>query len=179
MLAPRKKLWRTPDEAIEVAFDRVPLTRQDTIVDIGCGDGRVLLLWAKLCVERGGEMPSLLIGIDIEPDRIEAAKAAWEKAVIETPLLGQVNCWFHCANALECPDLWVETATVLFLYLIPRGLRTLQPLLTSNEYPRKKIRKVVSFMNRVPTAELLERVTVQTTNHQDTAWPLYIQELKK
>jgi hypothetical protein len=40
MLAPRKKLWSTPIEAIEKAIELLNLTPKDVVMDIGAGDVR-------------------------------------------------------------------------------------------------------------------------------------------
>lgn len=38
MLAPRKKLWSTPDTVIAKAIAWVPLQPGDLVGDVGCGD---------------------------------------------------------------------------------------------------------------------------------------------
>lgn len=43
MLAPRRKLWSTPEPAIDIALDFANLTVDDAVYDVGCGDGRVLI----------------------------------------------------------------------------------------------------------------------------------------
>lgn len=49
MLSPRKTLWSTPDAVIDRVVEIVgPLSSADRIVDLGCGDGKVLLRWAEI-----------------------------------------------------------------------------------------------------------------------------------
>jgi hypothetical protein len=195
MLAPRQTLWTTPAEVVTAAIRAIPLrTTGDVVVDVGCGEGAVLLQWARelqivprrttttttttTTNEESNSSSSsssgitstsnvvrdvTFIGIDVEERRIEAARAAWEslraelKASLQqqqqqqqpppgrtttntattvvttttTPpspgLVPNITMTFICGNALECRPLWQPRATVLFVYLIPRGLRVLLP----------------------------------------------------
>ena len=47
MLAPRKTLWSTPPGAVDQLQKWIPLQPNDCVCDVGCGDGRILLLWAQ------------------------------------------------------------------------------------------------------------------------------------
>jgi cyclopropane fatty-acyl-phospholipid synthase-like methyltransferase len=50
MLAPRQKLWSTPEPAIDIALDYANLTVNDIVYDVGCGDGRVLIRMASMSI---------------------------------------------------------------------------------------------------------------------------------
>ena len=195
MLAPRKVLWSTPEEAVRRASELVPLSDSDTVVDVGCGDGRVLLEWAKLhyalssSAAEGNETAesassseprrlTTFVGIDTDPERIQTAERAWQKAVQAgqiDPM--KVSSQFHCANAIstEGCSLWVKTANVLYLYLTPHGLRRLRPLL--DDCPN--VRNVVSYMNPLPdvptaVAEPPRRKRITVPHQPEAAWPLYV-----
>ena len=43
MGVPRHTLWATPTVAIHAAFTGLHVTQQDTVLDIGCGDGTTLI----------------------------------------------------------------------------------------------------------------------------------------
>ena len=43
MLAPRKKLWSAPKEVVRSAIKLLELDDNDILLDIGCGDGRVMI----------------------------------------------------------------------------------------------------------------------------------------
>jgi SAM-dependent methyltransferase len=200
MLAPRKILWSTPLEAIESAHYFVPLDGRDTVVDIGCGDGRVLVHWAELfwkqrkpegcpfendadATTSDGEpcnMPTF-IGIDVDPERIEAARAAWSEAVSNHRIPSSMSARFHCTNALDNLALWTNTVTVLYVYLTPRGMRQLRPFLDRTTTDLKpstdRLRVVVSFMNALPNAHLIRRECVKVQHQPDAAWPLFFYSL--
>ncbi|GKY95308.1 hypothetical protein MPSEU_000492600 [Mayamaea pseudoterrestris] len=132
MLAPRKKLWSTPDSVIEKVIEAMPLTASDCVVDVGCGDGRVIFQWAKhVTTERQDDdvtrLPSF-IGVDIDNDRIEQAELILAKHKADGSIHKSILVSFICANALKEETLLAD-ATVVFLYLIPRGLRIMYPLL--------------------------------------------------
>jgi SAM-dependent methyltransferase len=199
MLAPRKILWSTPLEAIERVHYFVPLDGRDTVVDLGCGDGRVLVQWAELfwkhheatasprandadATTSDGEpciMPTF-IGIDVDPERIEAARAAWSEAVSSHRIPSTLSARFHCANALDSLELWTNTVTVLYVYLTPRGMRQLRPLLektATDQKPSTDRLRVVSFMNALPNAHLIRRECVKVQHQPDAAWPLFFYSL--
>jgi len=207
MLAPRKVLWSTPDAAVRRAFELVPLCEADTVVDIGCGEGRVLLEWAKLVCNDNSDITATskrsrsitFVGIDTDPERIQAANRAWQEAVKAEQIGGGAGdtsptdasgsggggikimaCYrqFHCANAITNPSLW-KSATVLYLYLTPRGMRQLRPLLDEC----LQLRYVVSYMNALPDAAALllleqNRERVRVPHQPDAAWPLYIYKFR-
>lgn len=202
MLAPRRVLWSTPSAAVQRAFEVVPLSESDVVVDIGCGDGRVLLEWAKLCCsvaqsddEERGEAPDAtttsstgtpsnrnngltFIGIDTDPERIQAAERAWEEAVLAEQIDPGISHRFHCANAVADPALW-GSATVLYAYLTPRGMRRMRPLLLpSDDEDRRRccpnLRRAVSYVNALPGADPLRRERIAVPHQPGAAWPLYV-----
>ena len=199
MLAPRKVLWSTPDAAVRRAFELVPLCEADTVVDIGCGEGRVLLEWAKLVCNNNSDATSKsrsinFVGIDTDPERIQVANRAWQEAVKAEQIGGgagdtspadtsgssgiKVMAYhqFHCANAITNLSLW-KSATVLYVYLTPRGMRQLRPLLDQCS----QLRYVVSYMNALPdAAALLEqhRERIRVPHQPDAAWPLYVYKFR-
>ena len=67
------------------------------------------------------------IGIDIDEERIQQAKESWQQAVEKGDIDARITVEFHCQNALEAFDIFGPQATIIFLYLIPRGLRKSNP----------------------------------------------------
>lgn len=184
MLAPRKKLWSTPPSAVDHLMEHMPLQPHDTVLDIGCGDGRILLQWAErvsaVMTETVEVRPSLtFLGIDIDPDRIAECQKAAQQTQEEGKIHPSIRLEFICANALESVDHF-QQANVIFLYLIPRGLNLIYPLLLEHKQRMhftndNNIVMVATYMSKLPKEAGPPRSTATcTVPHQpDAAWPLY------
>lgn len=163
MLAPRKKLWSTPLEVVERAISLLKIDgRTDTVVDIGAGDGRFMI---RCCALTGARV----IGVEIDEERAAEAQLKINEAGRDV----QNKCTLIIGNALE-QDYTMGTA--FFLYLIPRGLRIVLPILQSIPH---RIR-VVTYMSPFPdSVKPIEVIKVQSVAHADAGveWPLYVYEL--
>jgi SAM-dependent methyltransferase len=180
MLAPRKKLWSTPIGAVDHALNWIKLKANDCVCDIGCGDGRILLQWATLYSTESSTRNNQVsfLGIDIDAERIDACRKALEIARNNGSIPDNISVTFLCANALEdSPDL-LQNANIFFLYLIPRGLKLIHPLLVQH---KERIgcheMQIISFMNKIPGEKPVDRALV-TVDHQPGAeWPLYFYKI--
>ena len=106
MLAPRERLWSTPEEVVAEAARLLALTPQDVVYDVGAGDGRVLLHFASLA-----SPPRQVVGVEIHKDRAQSVASMIASRGL------QERCTVIIANALE---LSYDDATAVFLYLVPR-----------------------------------------------------------
>lgn len=94
--------WATPEGLVEQMLDLASVAPGDRLIDLGCGDGRIVIAAAR----RGANA----LGIDIDPQRIAEAEAAARAAGVE-----------HLAR-FRCEDLFatrLEEASVVTLYLLP------------------------------------------------------------
>jgi SAM-dependent methyltransferase len=110
----------TPKEAIAAALELADVKTGDTLVDIGAGDGRVLVMAAK----RGARV----IGYELSP-------FLW--------LLAFCNLLFHrVKGSLKLRDGFgadLSQTTVLFLFLMPKTLPNLMRELKQKLQPGTRI----------------------------------------
>ncbi|KAK1947759.1 Protein-lysine N-methyltransferase [Phytophthora citrophthora] len=137
MLAPRKTLYSTPLRVFRRALELVHVTSVDVVYDLGCGDGRLLIEAARSFGVRA-------VGVEIDPKRAQQARDAAQANGV-----GHLVT-VHEANALEF-DI-PEDATVVFLFLIDRGLSLVRPKLEKLQACR-----VVTYLYRIPNLTPLEK----------------------
>ena len=172
MLAPRKTLWSTPLSAVDHLERWIEVEDGDKICDIGCGDGRILLEWAKRMSSHPVPKKVSLVGIDIDSVRIITCQTELEKLRQEHFIHPNLSISFVCGNALESTEL-LESSTAVFLYLIPRGLKLIHPILLQH-----RPLKVVSYMAKLPNETVTDRATVHIDHQPGAAWPLYFYDLR-
>jgi tRNA A58 N-methylase Trm61 len=142
------------------------LNSEDVVLDIGCGDGSALLQFAIQ------NPKARFIAIDIEASRIEQARANWRDAVGRGDLSADTRVNWQSANALQCFDVWKD-ATVVFVYLIPRGLKQILPLLEQIQHPLR----VISYMAPLPGVTVTHKETITVPHQPDARWPIYFHYL--
>jgi len=103
----------TPQEVVDKMLDLAKVGENDTLFDLGCGDGRIVVTAAK---ERGARGT----GIDIDPTRIAEAKENAKKAGVSDRAQFRVGDLFKTD---------FSTATVVTLYLLPTINAKLRPQL--------------------------------------------------
>jgi SAM-dependent methyltransferase len=99
------------------------VTSEDLIYDLGCGDGRIVIMAAK---ERGTKG----VGVDMDPDRIRESRENAERAGV-TRLVR-----FAEQNLFETD---ISNATVVMLYLWPEVNLKLRPRLLKMLKPGTRI----------------------------------------
>jgi SAM-dependent methyltransferase len=116
---PDVQFQATPQDVVEEMLEMAKVTKDDTVYDLGCGDGRFVITAAKKYGARG-------VGIDIDPKRVQES----QKKAIEAGVTDRVRF-------IE-DDLFtthIKEATVITLYLgqglnlrlRPKLLRELKP----------------------------------------------------
>ena len=113
----------TPQDVVDRMLEVAQVTNQDTVFDLGCGDGRVVITAAKKYGARG-------VGIDIDKDRISESKRNARDAGV-APLVR-----FEQGDILAAD---VSTATVVTLYLVSSANLKLRPILTRQLQPGSRI----------------------------------------
>ena len=101
----------TPQELVEKMIEVAKVTEKDTVYDLGCGDGRMVVTAAKKHGARG-------IGVDIDPERIREANAnAKEAGVTDRVKFIQADLF----------TMDFKEADVLLMYLLPSVNVKLRP----------------------------------------------------
>ena len=113
----------TPNQVVDGMLDLAKVTKSDTVIDLGCGDGRIVITAAQKFGARG-------IGVDLNPERIAEAEANAKSAKVE----GKVK--FIEQDLFEA-DL--REATVVTLYLLPSVNAKLKPRLLEQLKPGTRI----------------------------------------
>jgi ubiquinone/menaquinone biosynthesis C-methylase UbiE len=113
----------TPQEVVDRMLALAKVTKDDVVIDLGCGDGRIPITAAKVFGARG-------IGVDIDPQRIAEANANARREGV-THLVT-----FKLENALTTD---VSSATVVTTYLLSASNLKLRPILTRALKPGTRI----------------------------------------
>lgn len=117
------------------------VTSKDLVYDLGCGDGRIVIMAAKERKARG-------VGVDIDPIRIK-------ESVENAKTAGVTNLVRFAVQDLFVTD--VSPATVLMIYLWPEVNLKLRPRLLQDLRPGTRI---VSHSHTMGTwkADVIQRV---------------------
>ena len=99
------------------------VTAKDVVYDLGCGDGRIVISAATKYGASG-------VGIDINPQRIEEARANARKAGVEARTRFEVNDLFEAD---------IGKATVVAIYLLPDVNLRLRPKLLKDLRPGTRV----------------------------------------
>jgi SAM-dependent methyltransferase len=113
----------TPQEVVDRMLALAKVGKSDTLYDLGCGDGRIVVTAAKQFGAHG-------VGIDLNPERIAEARANAQKAGVGSRVT------FRQANLFET-DL--SPASVVSLYLLPDVNLKLRPMLWSQLRPGSRV----------------------------------------
>jgi len=113
----------TPQDVVDRMLALAGVGKNDVVLDLGCGDGRIPITAAKSFGARG-------IGVDIDPQRIAEASANAKTAGVSHLVT------FKLENAMTT-DL--SQATVVTLYLLSSSNLKLRPILTRQLKPGSRI----------------------------------------
>jgi uncharacterized protein (TIGR03000 family) len=146
----------TPNEVVEAMCKLAKVGPDDVVYDLGCGDGRMVIIAVDKFGARKG------IGIDLDPARVRDSIAAAEKVKAKDRLE------FRQGDVLKIDDL--PNADVVLLYMGDDINRRLQPILKDRLKPGSR---VVSHQFRMgedwpPTQS--EQVMVNRTPYDIHLW---------
>src|SRR5579864_2263383 len=113
----------TTDAAVQAMLKLAGVKKSDTVYDLGCGDGRIVIAAAK-------NFGAHAVGIDIDPVRIKEAKENARKAGVEALVRFEENDLFKAD---------FHEATVVTLFLLPSVNLRLRPKLLEQLKPGTRV----------------------------------------
>ena len=113
----------TPQAVVDAMLEMAEVGARDFVVDLGSGDGRIVLTAAKRYNARG-------LGIDIDKELVDGSNAEAKKLGVAEKVS------FRKQDVL---DAKIDEATVVTLYLLPGMMQLLQPKLARDLKPGTRI----------------------------------------
>lgn len=113
----------TPQEVVDSMLELAQVGPRDVVMDLGSGDGRMVLTAARRYGARG-------IGVDLDPELVERSTEEAQRA----GLADRVR--FRVEDVTRTP---LAEASVVTLYLLPGLMRTLQPRFLAELAPGARI----------------------------------------
>jgi SAM-dependent methyltransferase len=113
----------TPSEIVDMMLKMAAVTKKDTVYDLGCGDGRIVITAAQKFGARG-------VGIDIDPERVTEATENVKKAGVADRVKIIRGDLFEAD---------IKPATVVTLYLLTDLNLKLRPKLLSDLNPGTRV----------------------------------------
>jgi cyclopropane fatty-acyl-phospholipid synthase-like methyltransferase len=113
----------TENNVVEGMLKLAGVSSTDVVYDLGCGDGRIVIIAAKHFGARG-------VGVDINPVRIQEARENAKAHSVENLVHFEEGDLFNA-------DL--HNATVVTLYLLPHVNLQLRPKLLSDLKPGTRV----------------------------------------
>lgn len=120
-----------PAQCIDIILKLLDVDSHDVIFDLGCGDGRFLVAAASTC-------KCCCVGIEYNSVYVERARIAASDANVQE----LVTIRHSDASTADISD-----ATIVFVYLVPEGLKIVMPKLLD---AIQRGCKVVSYMFSLP-----------------------------
>ena len=103
----------TPPDVVEQMLQLGEVSSTDTVFDLGCGDGRIIIAAAKKYGARG-------VGVDIEPYRVAESQSNALAAGVE-----QLVTFKH----QDAMTVALSAATVVMVYLVHWSTEKLRPII--------------------------------------------------
>jgi SAM-dependent methyltransferase len=113
----------SPNPVVDGMLKLAGVKATDTVYDLGCGDGRIVIAAAKTYGAKG-------VGVDINPERVEEARANAKSAKVDDKVKFEENDLFKAH---------IADATVVTLYLLPDVNERLRPKLMKELKPGTRI----------------------------------------
>ena len=128
MLAPGAicPLVCAPKTALALALQLARVDPSDVLLDLGCGDGRLLVMAARL--------GATAIGVDVNPHCLKLSRARAKAS----GLADRIEVYEHDLTKItEHPRY--QATTVIYAYLMPKPIAALEPMLRAAVHAGKRV----------------------------------------
>ena len=150
---PRPIFVPSPEDVVDKMLELAQVKQDDVVVDLGCGDGRILVAAARLSCCKA-------IGYDIDPDCVRQARENVRQGGVE----GLVRI-----EQADIFDVDLSQASVVTLYLLPTINAKLVPQLEK----LKPGSRIVSHAFNMPGYKP-DKVIRMTSKEDDLERPIYL-----
>eukprot|EP00009_Paramoeba_aestuarina_P009429 CAMPEP_0201522766 /NCGR_PEP_ID=MMETSP0161_2-20130828/18538_1 /ASSEMBLY_ACC=CAM_ASM_000251 /TAXON_ID=180227 /ORGANISM="Neoparamoeba aestuarina, Strain SoJaBio B1-5/56/2" /LENGTH=181 /DNA_ID=CAMNT_0047921697 /DNA_START=58 /DNA_END=603 /DNA_ORIENTATION=+ len=122
----------TSDEQIKSLLDMGEISEKDYVLDLGCGDGRILIEIVK------HQTGTICRGVEISDYRVKQGKEEIEKLTEEQK--GRIEL---CLGSFTDESFTLSPATVIVMYLLPEVMKMLFDQL--KDYVKKHKARVITI----------------------------------
>ena len=125
----------TPEPVVEAMLKAAAVKEGDTVYDLGCGDGRIVIsAVGQFKAKRG-------LGIDFNPERLKDCEASVKKAIDGKKLTADQakTLTFKQGDVLKMTADDFKDVDVVTLYLYPEVNRRLKPVLQKGLKPGARV----------------------------------------
>lgn len=113
----------TPHDVVDRMLLLAEVTAADTVYDLGCGDGRIVVAAAQKCGARG-------VGVDVEPGMRDMTLENIANAAVGD----RVEFWMRDAATVD-----LGPATVIMLYLVEWSTARFEPIIRRTCAPGTRV----------------------------------------
>jgi len=149
----------TPDDIVKKMLDMAKVSKDDTVFDLGCGDGRLVIAAVKAGAKKG-------VGIDLDVERVKESKENVDKEKVKDKVE------IRQGDLLEVKDL--DTANVVLMYLSDELGKIIQPKLMKDLKPGTRV-----VSHRFTIGDWTPDETVKVKGEDGDEYTLHIWTVKK
>lgn len=132
-LIPGAFYYPSAPDRVKTIFDNLKISKKDTVIDLGSGDGRILIAAAKLGAKA--------IGYEMNPSLVHKSRQKISKLKLTNSIEIKAKNFWHA-------DL--SQATVICVYQFPKYIKKLEKVLKKSDHPVTVVSNDYPFPNQKP-----------------------------
>jgi 16S rRNA A1518/A1519 N6-dimethyltransferase RsmA/KsgA/DIM1 with predicted DNA glycosylase/AP lyase activity len=132
-LIPGAFYYPSAPDRVKTIFDNIKISTKDTVIDLGSGDGRLLIAAAQLGAKA--------IGYEMNPALVHQSRQKIENLKLSNLIKIKAKNFWHA-------DL--SPATIICVYQFPKYIKKLEKILKKSKHPVTVISNDYPFPNQKP-----------------------------